>query len=203
MADFDKAFELLGKGIEWNDCENIFKINKRESAPTFAGVYLKYYKHTLLYSYLKEVLKEEFNIDLDNPQNLEKLKQDKQLQKKISQYLCKDSTAINYVKQIYRKLFWSRIKGDKIANQKITNVIFAQAVNLGVKKAVKILQKCLDVKQDGIIGNITLTTLNNADISKLIECLKEEYKKYYCEIVKSKPYLAINLAGWHNRVDRL
>jgi len=203
MADFNKAFELLGKGIEWNSCSNIFRFNKGETDPTFAGIYLKYFKNTRLYEYLKEKIKANFKIDLDNYFDKEKLKKDKKLQEKISFALCVDDTALNLAKQIYHKQFWSKIKGDSIKNQQIANLLFGQAVNIGVYNAVKILQKCLNVKQDGIIGKITLGAVNKADTAELIECLKREFKNYYCDLVAKKPYLALNLAGWNNRIDRL
>ena len=68
---------------------------------------------------------------------------------------------LNEAKEIYKKVYWDKIKGDKIKSQHIAELIFDTAVNMGTSFAIKTAQKVLNVKQDGIVGPITLNTLNN------------------------------------------
>jgi len=59
---------------------------------------------------------------------------------------------------IYRKDFWNKIKGDSLPYP-IALQLFDMAVNCGVSQAVKMLQKVVGTKQDGVIGFVTIGAL--------------------------------------------
>ena len=77
------------------------------------------------------------------------------------------------VKDFYREYYWNRFQGDNVAelSKSIALELFDTAVNLSVEKAVLFLQEGLnllndnqsiydDIVEDGILGKITISTLN-------------------------------------------
>lgn len=75
------------------------------------------------------------------------------------------------VKAFYKQVYWDRIQGDKIADQAVANELYDTAVNMGVRRAVRILQSSLnmlnrnqrdygDLIIDGWFGKRTLSTLS-------------------------------------------
>ena len=70
----------------------------------------------------------------------------------------------------------------------------------GCATAAKAIQKLVGVKADGIIGNITLTAINNANPTLLFYRLFNARQNYYEEIVKRKPTNMKFLLGWDNRL---
>ena len=72
----------------------------------------------------------------------------------------------------------------------------------GLETGVKIAQKILKVKDDGILGNITVKALNNHNESSFVisydnECI-EHFKK-----ISLNSNLAGNYTGWVNRIARI
>jgi lysozyme family protein len=108
------------------------------------------------------------------------------------------SLTLEDAKAIYKKFYWDKIKADEIKSQKIAELIFDTAVNMGVRRAVKIAQTCLGVKVDGIVGNETLNALNNCD-ENFINAYKLQRIKIYVEISKRGDNIKF-LRGWISRV---
>lgn len=88
--------------------------------------------------------------------------------------------------RIYRNDYWNKIQGDKIEDDKLALQIFDFAVNAGVKRAVKLIQRICFVKIDGIMGPLTLKSIN----STLFYMNTLEYKlgriEYYTKLAKRK-----------------
>lgn len=57
--------------------------------------------------------------------------------------------------EIYRKDYWSSIKADQLP-ESLRFHVFDAAVNSGTSQAVKWLQRAAGVKEDGIIGPVTI-----------------------------------------------
>lgn len=72
---------------------------------------------------------------------------------------------------------------------------FDIAYNMGVKRAIKIAQKCIGVKADGIVGPMTKGKLALVDE----ECLYEERVKFYNQLVMANRKMQKFLKGWMNR----
>ena len=104
--------------------------------------------------------------------------------------------------EFYKKQFWDILNADNILSQSFAESFFDFSVNVGSGTAAKILQKYLNVGQDGVIGKITISKLNS-------ELLKNTYNvnidfsilkiKRYGEIVKNNEKQMVNLHGWLNR----
>jgi lysozyme family protein len=61
-------------------------------------------------------------------------------------------------KAIYETLFWKPIKGDMLPIV-MALYVFDSAVNQGVAPAIKMLQRALNVTQDGVMGGETMAAI--------------------------------------------
>lgn len=57
------------------------------------------------------------------------------------------------VEQIYREKYWDNMYLDNVKNEKLAHQVFDTAVNMGVSKAIKILQKTFGLKETGIMDD--------------------------------------------------
>jgi len=69
-------------------------------------------------------------------------------------------TARTLTKDFYRKKYWNKFY-DEIIDAKLAIRLFDVGVNIGKRRAVKLLQKIVAVQQDGIFGPLTLAGVNN------------------------------------------
>jgi lysozyme family protein len=99
---------------------------------------------------------------------------------------------------IYYNDYWVKLNIDKISNEDLKLHIFDMSVNAGIKVAVKLLQSIVKTTQDGIVGSITLSKVNNED---LVDKYKESRINYYNNLVDKNPKLSIFLKGWISRVN--
>ena len=79
-------------------------------------------------------------------------------------------------KQFYEENFWDY---DEIDSQVVANKVFDLGVNLGEHTAVKMLQQCVGVKDDGIFGNKTLEAVNGCNGAVLLEKYEGTADTYY------------------------
>jgi lysozyme family protein len=108
-------------------------------------------------------------------------------------------------KAIYRRDFWERYKYCQIGDQVISAKLLDLSINMGPNSAHRLLQRalkangCSDIKEDGIIGRMTLAAVNRVDASALLAAIRSEAAGYYRLIVASKPDQNKFLQGWLNR----
>lgn len=103
-------------------------------------------------------------------------------------------------KQVYKLRFWDKMLGDKIESQHIANILLDGYVNCG-SNGIKIMQRILNIKEDGIFGPKTLEALNTADEIILYNKYKQARKDYYINLAERKPALKVFLKGWINRIE--
>lgn len=103
-------------------------------------------------------------------------------------------------KQVYKTRFWDRMQGDKIESQAIAGILFDGYVNMGAN-AIKILQRILSVKDDGVIGPKTLEAINGANEIQLYTDYKAARIEFYNDLAERKPALKVFLKGWNNRIN--
>jgi lysozyme family protein len=72
------------------------------------------------------------------------------------------------VAPIYRRRFWDAVKGDALPAG-VDYCTFDAAVNSGPGRGVKWLQAALGVRQDGVLGPVTLAAAAKADPVEVIE----------------------------------
>lgn len=72
---------------------------------------------------------------------------------------------------------------------------FDMAFNMGVNRAIKIMQKCAGVKQDGIVGKITKSKMTFVSEN----CLYLQRNKFYNRLVENNYKFKKFIKGWLNR----
>tara|TARA_R100000664_G_C2753270_1_gene140659 strand:+ start:706 stop:1230 length:525 start_codon:yes stop_codon:yes gene_type:complete len=85
---------------------------------------------------------------------------------------------IEDVKIIYKNNYWDKVKGDELFLG-IDFSVFDWAVNSGVSRASKALQKIVGVKSDGFIGPQTLKAMSSGNTQVIIEQLAESREDFY------------------------
>jgi len=98
-------------------------------------------------------------------------------------------------KSIYQRDYWGPAGCDTVPDT-IKFPLFDMAVNLGVKTAIKQLQKTCQTTEDGILGPMTLQALNSMDQIKLAVRLVANQLEYYTGLVTWPAFGK----GWSKRV---
>lgn len=112
------------------------------------------------------------------------------------------------VQTFYRAHFWLPAFGD-IKDQAVATKLFDAGVNMGVARAVMVLQKAvgwyrLDIKPDGRFGPKTLEGVNASNNSPLlIRSFVAELARFYYELVSAKRARSKYIRGWLTRAYRL
>lgn len=84
----------------------------------------------------------------------------------------------NHVAQIYREEYWNRVAGDKLPSG-LDWSVFDWAVNSGVGRSARTLQKIIGVTADGGIGPITLNAIAVHDTEKLVTDMYSRRQAFY------------------------
>lgn len=100
----------------------------------------------------------------------------------------------------YYKALWDKNRFGEINNQNIANLLFDYTVNSGAGKAVKAIQKIVNVVPDGAIGAMTLAKINASDPAKVYEALRKE-RRDFLTAIGQHPDKKKFLKGWLARVD--
>lgn len=122
-----------------------------------------------------------------------------------------DNSLQTAVKDLYKKRYWDCYNADQISNQDIASEIFDSGVNMGIAVAAKYLQQALnllnrnqqdhaDLKEDGVIGSVTLSILNSHKNPKgILKTLNGlQFMKYY-NICQKDPSQEKFFNGWLSR----
>ena len=80
---------------------------------------------------------------------------------------------------------------------------FDSAVNTGIKQANRFLQRAVSVKDDSVIGPITLDAVTHAEPKSTANRLIDYRQAFYNGLADSRPKLRGFLKGWTNRNTNL
>ena len=122
------------------------------------------------------------------------------------------------VMEVYKRKYWDIFWGDEFNNQDIANEMFDTGVNMGTSRAIKYLQKSLnllnrdqknyrDISEDGVIGKNTLNTLNNflnkfkKDVKYLLKLMNLFQGMHYINYMSKSSKQERFARGWLNRVN--
>jgi hypothetical protein len=100
------------------------------------------------------------------------------------------------VKPLYKKKYWDACRCDDLPSG-IDYLVFDFAVNAGVGRSAKTLQKVVQVPVDGAIGPKTIAAVNAT--KDLIEKFSDEKATFY----KSLPTFSQFGNGWMNRIAQV
>lgn len=98
--------------------------------------------------------------------------------------------------KIYYSAFWLRYQCDKMPDA-VAFQFFDAAVNHGLGNASRMLQRAVNVADDGIIGNMTIAAIKKMAISDVIMRLNAERLEFYCKLST----FATFGKGWVRRVE--
>lgn len=101
---------------------------------------------------------------------------------------------------ILKSLYWNRWKADNINSQAVANILVDWVWASGVH-GIKRPQRVLGVKDDSIVGPITLHALNSANHQELFDKLKADRIKFIDEICLKRPINNRFKRGWLNRLN--
>lgn len=104
---------------------------------------------------------------------------------------------LDQVKSIYWSKYWRPLKASELP-ENIRLPLFDCAIDQGLTTAIKILQEILEVKQDGIVGDITIKTAN-----KFKGDLKTIYLLKRAERCHQSLVYQVNGKDWFNRLIRV
>jgi lysozyme family protein len=122
-----------------------------------------------------------------------------------------DDTVKIHSQKFYKDNFWDNMRLDDIDDKfpKVKNKLFEASVNLGSIVIVKMLQSSLnllnkndDLVVDGLIGNMTISSLNAFRGSwedSIIDCISGEQYLRYKSIVENNPKMIKYFRGWIKR----
>tara|TARA_X000001388_G_C2214849_1_gene116710 strand:+ start:357 stop:890 length:534 start_codon:yes stop_codon:yes gene_type:complete len=85
---------------------------------------------------------------------------------------------IEHVRTIYKINYWDKVKGDDLPSG-LDFCVFDWAVNSGVSRSSKALQKIVGATADGAIGPNTLKAVDAANTQAVIEQLTEAREAFY------------------------
>ena len=102
---------------------------------------------------------------------------------------------VDDAKAIYRKNYWDKIKGDSLP-EGISTLVFDSAVNQGVSRATRMLQRAVGTDADGIIGPRTLAAASRANLRDFAVRFGVERALHYAGL----PTFPIFGRGWMNRL---
>ncbi len=106
---------------------------------------------------------------------------------------------LDKAKEIYRKDYWDKIRGDNINDNNVASEIFDTAVNMGAKTASKLAQTTCESFTDGIIGSNTLKAINAMDSETFVIKFKLAKIARYAYITEKYPNNKKFLLGWIKR----
>lgn len=112
---------------------------------------------------------------------------------------------------LYGLKFWKPLQLQRMKSQAVATRVLDMAVNMGNRRAVKILQKAVNallgdddekLKIDGKLGLKTFGATNSLDGVELMASLREKHGDFYRALVKKRPDLGVFLEGWLNRAAK-
>jgi len=102
--------------------------------------------------------------------------------------------------EIILKKYWDRWKADQIKNQSVANILVDWVWGSG-KWGIIIPQRILKVNPDGLVGQQTLSVLNDANQRGLFGVIWDYRKQFLDNIVKNDPVQERFIKGWTNRLN--
>lgn len=96
--------------------------------------------------------------------------------------------------EIYRRDYWQVLRAEQLPDS-LRLTVFDMAVNAGITRAIKLLQSCCKVEEDGILGPITISQAQLVGL----EAYTKARKEYYKEITIKDPRKLKYFDGWIKR----
>lgn len=114
----------------------------------------------------------------------------------------KDMKGLTYEQYLYvfRTQYWPKWRGEEIVNQQVADIVVDWFFNSGAW-GIRIPQRILGLKEDGIVGPKTIAAVNAQDPKRFFAQVVEARAKFFRNIVKNNASQAVFLDGWLNRLN--
>jgi lysozyme family protein len=109
---------------------------------------------------------------------------------------------VDTVKPFYKQMYWDKVKGDDLPVG-VDYTVFDFAVNAGVGRAAKFLQRAVGAVDDGVIGSGTLALVAKITPRKLLQNFAQQKEAFYNSLAEKNPTQQKFLKGWMARVDHV
>ena len=116
---------------------------------------------------------------------------------------------IERAKELYYEYFWIPSNLEGIWDQELVLQIFDFGINAGRGRSVRLIQKLVEVEQDGQCGPITTGAINyfhpvckSGYCYTLLDLFKNARVTYYRDLVNRIPKRQKFLKGWLNRIEK-
>ena len=109
---------------------------------------------------------------------------------------------VDAVKPFYKSMYWDKVRGDDLPAG-VDYAVFDFAVNAGVGRAAKFLQRAVGAVDDGAIGPGTLALVAKITPGKLLDNFAEQKEAFYNTLADKNPTQQKFLKGWLARVDHV
>ena len=106
------------------------------------------------------------------------------------------------VKPFYKSMYWDKVKGDDLPLG-VDYAVFDFAVNAGVSRAAKFLQRAVGAVDDGTIGSGTLGRVAKTGPAALLKNFADQKQRFYNGLATTNPSQQKFLKGWLARVDHV
>ena len=103
---------------------------------------------------------------------------------------------------LYESGYWAPPKCPNLATP-LDLVQFDTAVNMGVGRAVKFMQKAVGTEPDGAWGPGTQACVDGCDLGATLVSYCQVREDYYRQLAVNNPKLQVFLKGWMNRLNAL
>lgn len=103
---------------------------------------------------------------------------------------------VEQARAIYRNEYWREVEGDKLP-EPLAIMMMDSAVNCGISRSVKWLQKVLRVQQDGNLGPVTLAAVKTQTAIALAKEVADQRERHY-RLLRQWPRFG---RGWMNRLN--
>ena len=173
--NYTQAFNLL-MSLEFSRPENALHKNPTENGLTFMGIYEVAHPSWQGWGQVRAAINAYGDLKKAN-----------------------DDALVNLVASFYKKTYWDALSLDDVNSQLKANELFCFAVNVGAKSAVRVLQDMLGLQCDGIMGQETLSGLNNYNEQAFDVDFDRAEIAYYRNLIRKNPHLGVYERGWENR----
>lgn len=112
--------------------------------------------------------------------------------------LRQNATLQSLIPQFYKANFWDVNKLDAINDQQIANSVYDMGVNSGTGYAARVLQRAAGVIADGIVGDKTISAVNEDDPESIYNSIYNQREARYKELAVGNQ--AQFLKSWLSRL---
>jgi len=106
------------------------------------------------------------------------------------------------VKPFYKQMYWDKVRGDDLPKG-VDYAVFDFAVNAGIGRATKFLQRAVGAIDDGAIGPSTLAAVAKTLTKTLLANFAKQKEDFYRGLAEKNASQQKFLKGWLARVEHV